>query len=132
VRHIARTRLIPAKGYFHSNVKSTPGLKVGNMVFVAGQVARDAAGRTVGVGDVVAQFHQAMRNLKAVMAEAGADLGDIVKITQWLTDMSRIHEVLDARREYFEAVPPSSSLGVTRLANPEHLIEIEAIAVLDQ
>lgn len=129
---VKRTRIIPRAHYLVPNPKSTPGLRVGDFLFIAGQVARDERGFTVGLGDVIAQFHQAMKNLQAVLVEAGGGLKDVVKLTQWLTDMARIDEVLEARRDYFSFVPPSASLGVTRLANPEHLIEIEAIAVLDQ
>jgi 2-iminobutanoate/2-iminopropanoate deaminase len=100
-------------------------------MYLAGQVARDAAGEPLGGDDVVAQFHHAMQNLVEVLKAANSTLQDLVKMTMWIVQMDRVREIQDARRTYFdEWVPPSSSLGVTRLADPRHLIEIEAVAIL--
>jgi 2-iminobutanoate/2-iminopropanoate deaminase len=130
-RSHSRSRIIPTKGYFRPHPKSTPGLAVGNLLFLAGHVARDANGDPVGVGDVVAQFHQALHNVRLVLNAAGGDLDDIVKMTMYLTDLSELDEVLRARREYFSSVPPSASIGVSALSKADYLIEIDAIAVLD-
>jgi enamine deaminase RidA (YjgF/YER057c/UK114 family) len=129
---IARERILPATDIFRPHVKSTPGLKVGQWLFVAGQVARDAEGNPLGEGNVVAQTHHAMQNLIVVLREGGATLAHVVKMTLWVTDMSSIADVQAARREYFpDFVPPSATLGVCRLVDRRHLIEIDALAIVD-
>ena len=109
------------------------GVKVqaGNLVFVSGQVARNAEGETVGIGDIKAQTRQTLENVKAVLETAGATMEDVVKVTVFVTNVaehfSQIHEV---RAEFFEKDYPASTLVEVRaLANKDLLIEIEAIAV---
>ena len=104
----------------------------GRMVFASGQVARDADGNLVGPGDIHAQTRQVLRNLQAVLAEGGAALDDVVKVTVFVTNLSEhfaaIHEV---RAEFFQSDYPASTLvEVSGLVHPEMLIEIEAIAVV--
>ena len=104
----------------------------GRMVFASGQVARDADGNLVGPGDIHAQTRQVLRNLQAVLAEGGAALDDVVKVTVFVTNLAEhfaaIHEV---RAEFFQPGYPASTLvEVSGLVHPEMLIEIEAIAVV--
>lgn len=104
----------------------------GHMIFVSGLTARDPSGNLVGRGDVRAQTRRTLENLRAVLAEAGATLADIVKVTVFIRNMDRdfrpIHEV---RAEFFPKNPPASSMvEVSRLVDPDHLIEIEAVAVI--
>ena len=108
------------------------GVKVpaGNMVFVSGQVGRNAQGE-VAKGDIRAQTRQALENIKAVLEAAGATMDDIVKVTVFVTDVAEqyapIHEV---RAEFFKKDYPASTLvEIKALAGPDLLIEIEAIAV---
>ena len=110
------------------------GVKVpaGHMVFVAGQVGRNAQGEIVGKGDVKAQTRQTLENVKAVLEAAEATLDDVVKVTVFVTNVeehfSQIHEV---RAEYFKKDYPASTLvEVKALAHKDLLIEIEAIAVI--
>lgn len=106
------------------------GIRFGQMIFVSGQVALDPEGHLVGPGDIKAQTHQAFRNVEAVLARAGAALRDIVKITSYLTDESTFQQMLEARREIFGGDPPASTaVVVRRLALPELMIEVEAIAI---
>ena len=109
------------------------GVKVpaGNLVFVSGQVARNAQGEPVGPGDIKAQTRQAIENVRSVLEAAGATLDDIVKVTVFVTNVeehfSQIHEV---RGEYFKKDYPASTLvEVKALAAKDLLIEIEAVAV---
>jgi reactive intermediate/imine deaminase len=107
-------------------------VKVGNMVFVSGQLARDAEGRVVGKGDMAAQTRQVILNIERVLRAAGAELRHVVKLTAFMTDMDRAKEAWAVREEYFAAHPPASTgVEVRRLTHPDFLIEIEAIAVLD-
>ena len=103
----------------------------GRMIFASGQVARDVDGQLAGRGDIRAQTRKTLQNLQAVLAEAGATMDDVVKVTVFVTNLSEhfaaIHEV---RAEFFAAPYPASTLvEVSQLVDPEMLIEIEAIAV---
>lgn len=102
-----------------------------DMVFVSGQVALDANGNVVGAGDMKAQAHQALLNLKAILAAGGATLADVVKLTVYVTDMSRFAEVQAVRGEFWAGMPlpASTALEVKQLIRKEFLVEIEAIAV---
>ena len=110
------------------------GVKVpaGQLVFVSGQVARDAQGETVGTGDIKAQTRQTLENIKSILESAGATMDDIVKVGVYVTNVeeqySSVHEV---RAEYFKQDYPASTLvEVSALAQKDLLIEIEAIAVI--
>jgi len=106
------------------------GIQSGQMIFVSGQVAFGPDGNVIGAGDIKAQTHQAFKNVATVLAKAGASLKDIVKITSYLTDENTFGLMLEARREVFGAESPASTaVVVTRLAAPELLIEVEAIAI---
>jgi reactive intermediate/imine deaminase len=110
----------------------SPGVKVpaGELIFVSGQVARNAAGETVGRGDIRAQTRQALENVKAVLEAAGATIDDIVKVTVFVTDVRHLAAIHEVRAEYFRQDYPASTLvEVKSLVSPELLIEIEAIAV---
>ena len=103
------------------------------MLFISGQVAIDAEGRVVGVGDAGAQARQALENLKALLEAGGATLADVVKLTQYLTDMRHFPAVQEVRAAYWAGtpLPASTTVEVTRLAREELLVEIEAIAVVE-
>jgi reactive intermediate/imine deaminase len=107
-------------------------VKVGPMIFVSGQLARDAAGHVVGKGDMAAQTRQVIANLRAVLRAAGADLRHVVKLTAFMTDMGRAGEAWAVRTEAFAERPPASTgVEVSGLTHPDFLIEMEAIAVID-
>ncbi|MCY4486406.1 MAG: RidA family protein [Deltaproteobacteria bacterium] len=101
------------------------------LLFVAGQTGVDADNNVVGKGDVAAQTEQVLKNMKAVLDEAGASFADVVKITTYITDPRFRDDLNPARLKYFSDNPPASTLVVVSgLANPDYLVEIEAIAVL--
>ena len=107
-------------------------VRVGNLVFVAGQTAADSSGNVVGVGDVEAQAEQVYNNLSKALASVGADFSNLVKTTTYLTRAEDIEGYRRARSKHIRTdLPTSTLLIVTRLANPDYLIEIEAIAALD-
>jgi enamine deaminase RidA (YjgF/YER057c/UK114 family) len=104
------------------------------LVFVAGQVAADAAGNVVSEGDLEGQARQAFSNLATALASAGAGPADVTKITIFVVHYSaeQLPAIGEARRALFgDTLPASTLLGVEALARPEFLIEVEAIAVLD-
>jgi len=100
-------------------------------IFIAGQLARDRNGNVVGQGDMRAQLRQVGENLKAALAAAGATLNDLVKTTTYVTDIEEYFRHVDVRMEYFGALPTSTTVEVRRLAHPDFMVEVEAIAVVD-
>ena len=101
-------------------------------LFCAGQTSVDEEGRPVYPEDMRAQIIQAMDNLETVLKEAGFELSDVVRLNIYTTDVDRFFEAFDAavgRMEETGCRPASTLLGVTRLAFPELMVEIEATAV---
>ena len=126
VRYINPSTLSTPTGYTH-----VVEVNRGKTLYISGQVARDQTGYVVGDGDFRAQTRQVLENLKSALAAAGATFDDIVKLTTYVTDMSHIQALREIRAGYFGANPPANTLvQVVRLAQPELMIEIEAIAVI--
>ncbi|KOU96683.1 RidA family protein [Streptomyces sp. XY533] len=108
------------------------------LVFVAGQVAWDVGGVTVGEGDLTAQVEQCYLNVSTALADAGATFDDVAKLTVYVVDwtpdkMPLLMEGIAraAAKLGTVPVPPASLLGVASLDVPEHLVEVEATAVID-
>ena len=103
-------------------------------IYTAGQVSIDERGVLVGADDLAAQAEQAMRNVGLALAAAGASYADIAKITTYVVNYKpECRAVIAKARSPFFAnrMPPASTLvGVTALALPEWLVEIEAVAVV--
>ena len=109
----------------------SPVARVGNQVFVAGQVSLDANGAMVGVGDAGAQSEQCFRNVEAALAAAGASWDDVTKITCFLVNADDYAAYATVRNGIFpQDGPASSTVVVTALVRPEMLVEIEAYAVI--
>ncbi|MFE5713633.1 RidA family protein [Streptomyces sp. NPDC056501] len=108
------------------------------LVFVAGQVAWDVKGVTVGEGDLAAQVEQCYLNVGTALAEVGASFDDVAKLTLYVVDWTpaKMPQLMDgiaraAAKLGVTPVPPGTLLGVAALDIPEHLVEIEATAVID-
>lgn len=113
----------------YANVTHAPA--DGRLVFCAGTVALDETGQVVGEGDVAQQTEQVMENLKLALAAAGATFDDVVKITTYMTDVTRFAELAAVRARYLTPPYPAATLlEVQQLMWPELLVEIEAIAVV--
>jgi enamine deaminase RidA (YjgF/YER057c/UK114 family) len=121
-------------------VQSIPGavftqaIKVpaqGSLVFVSGITARDATGNIIGIGDIEAQTRQVLTTISRILVEAGGSLQDVVKIATYLRHIDDLPTVGRIRREYFgTTTPASTSVEVSRLADPRQLVEIDAVAVV--
>jgi 2-iminobutanoate/2-iminopropanoate deaminase len=123
--------LFPSLPHGFSQVVMATGRK---MVFISGQTAWDARKNIVGGDSVLEQARQAFRNLATAMEAAGGTLKDIVALRIYVVDYQAESgtAVGTALREFFSQKPPASTwIGVSALAAPEFLIEIEATAVLD-
>lgn len=105
----------------------------GRTLYIAGQLALDGEGNLVGAGDFRAQVEQVFANLEARLAEGGATFKDVVKLNYYLTDGSDLLPVREVRNRYVNTEnPPASTLVVLkRLVREEYLIEVEAIAVVN-
>jgi len=106
------------------------------LLFLAGQTSIDAAGEIVTPGDIVGQYRQVLANLKAVVEEAGGEMGDIVKMTIFVGDRDNYIENLKAvgrvHKEFFGAYYPATALlEISRFFQEGVMVEIEGIAVID-
>jgi reactive intermediate/imine deaminase len=126
---------IAKAGQFSGKVAFSNGVKVsrGEILFVSGQLAKDENSQLVGKGDIKAQTKQVLENIKKVLDMAGATFADVVKVTVFIKDMSHFREIHDVRLQYFQEdqLPASAMVEVTGFVDPDALIEIEAIAVIN-
>jgi enamine deaminase RidA (YjgF/YER057c/UK114 family) len=111
---------------------SSPGMK---LVFIAGQVGQDASGQLVSTTDFGAQVEQAFTNVKVAVQAAGGTMSDLVKTNYYCTeavDPSQMSAFREIRDRYIskDSPPTSTFFVVKRLARPEFLIEIEAVAAI--
>jgi reactive intermediate/imine deaminase len=108
------------------------GYRIGDLVLLSGQAAIDENGNVVGEGDFDAQAEQVFKNLKRVLEAAGSSLTNVVKVNIYLTDMSYFPKIVELRSRHFSRPWPADTIvGVTALALPELMIEIEATALVD-
>jgi enamine deaminase RidA (YjgF/YER057c/UK114 family) len=112
-------------------------IKSGRLLFIAGQVAKDAAGAVVGKGDVVAQFRKTCENLREVVTAAGGHMSDVLKLTIYVLDVpgykTRLRDLGPVYRDVFgKHFPAMTLVGARDLFDADDgcLIEIEAVAVL--
>jgi enamine deaminase RidA (YjgF/YER057c/UK114 family) len=105
----------------------------GRTLYISGQLALDQDGNLVGRSDFRAQVKQVFENLKARLDEGGATFKDVVKLNFYLTDASDLQALRDVRNSYVntEAPPASTLVVVKQLVREEYMIEVEAIAVVN-
>ena len=108
------------------------GIRVGSLLFVAGQVALDEELRIVGPGDAKAQARQVWRNIQAVVEAAGGKLTDVVRVTTYVADLADADAVQQVRREMFPGgdYPAATVVQAAKLGLPGLLLETEATAVI--
>lgn len=103
------------------------------LVFISGQTALDNTGKLVGKGDIEVQAEQVYRNLQTALKAEGATFENVVKLNTYVIDMDASRPVLQKVRSKYirKELPASTLVGVTRLADPDYLIEVEAVAAID-
>jgi len=102
------------------------------MIYIAGQLARDADGNIVGPGNMRAQLEQTFKNLDACLKAAGATWADVVKTNTFVTDYPAFSQCSDTRMRYFGVgSPTSTTIQISGLAQPEAMVEIEMIAAVE-
>ncbi len=102
--------------------------RIGDLLYLAGETGTDPETMAIVPGGVEAQTEQIIVNIRTTLARFGADLGDVFKLTVFLTDMADLPAVGAIRARHFTTPLPSSAIGVVALASPEMRVEIEAIA----
>ena len=123
---IAPTNVHKARGYSHA-------FKVSNTIYMAAQAPVDQEMKLVGKGDIVKQTEQVYENIKRVLEAAGATTADIVKVTYYLKDLDDMEKTGPVFAKYFQKpYPPATALQVIRFPEPDFLIEVDAIAVINK
>lgn len=127
-----RSNIVPHEMQnLHDRFRYAPGVRVGDLLFLAGQVGRDDALNVVE--DREAQFIQAFENVKKVLAAAGATLDDVVDMVTYHTDMRDLPLFIDVRNRYVTdptRYPAWTALGVSALAMPGLVAEIKCMAIV--
>jgi len=115
----------PANLYNHA-------VKVGSTVYISGQVPRGLDGKAVHAGDAAAQIRQVWANLKTAIEAAGGTLQDIVKTTTYVVGAENLAKIREARTTILpeDGRPTSTTVVVAGLADPDFLVEVEAVAEL--
>ena len=109
------------------------GIHLGNILYSAGQTSRDPSGQLVGIGDVQKQANQAFQNLKLVLADAGMDFYDVVRLNIFLKTKNDLPKIVTTMKEYFNDHNPALTIAVVKgLAYQEYLLEVEAIAIKEE
>jgi 2-iminobutanoate/2-iminopropanoate deaminase len=125
------TSITPAEAKPVAHYKMATRMEGGRLLYIAGQVARDAQGNVLAAGDIRTQARAVFQNLQRVLQAAGGDLADLLKITTYITRIENFPAVAEVRQQFFPGELPASTLiVVTRLAQPELLIEVEGMAAI--
>jgi len=106
-------------------------VRVGPHIYVSGTTASDETGATIAPGDAYTQAAYILNKIEAALTQLGASLSDVVRTRMFVTDITRSKEFGRAHGEAFSGINPAATMvQVTRLINPDHLIEIEADAII--
>lgn len=133
--HVRLRKFNTAKTYPEQKLDNDLSMSVraGNFVFLRGQVGQALDGSNVGTGDAAAQTEQAMKNVKQLLEEQGARLGDICKIVIYLTDPRYREAVYRVVGKWLKGVyPVSTGLVIQALARPEWVVEVDVFAVIPE
>ena len=116
---------------WESIVGYSRAVRVGNRIYVTGTTATDENGEIVGVGDAYRQVVQCIKNIEKALSALNAGLENVVRTRMFVTDISRWEEYGKAHGEFFgEIMPATTMVEVSKLIDPDMLIEIEADAEL--
>ena len=101
------------------------------LLYISGQVSINQKGETVAVGNLEAQTRQVYSNIASILESQGASFKDVVKLNTYTTQPESVDVVRKVRNEFVnkDAPPASTFIGVTALADPKFLIEVEAVAI---
>lgn len=127
---MAERQLISSNSPYEPKVGFSRAVRVGDTIYVSGTVAWGDDGKLTGTGDMYAQAKRTIRNIEKALAQAGASLSDVVRTRIFVTDIDRLDEAARAHGEAFGEIRPAATMvEVSRLADADMLVEIEAVAV---
>jgi enamine deaminase RidA (YjgF/YER057c/UK114 family) len=116
---------------FEDKAGYSRAVRVGSMVFIGGTTSTNSEGVVEGAGDAYEQTRITLKKIEDALTRAGARLADVVRVRMYVTDITRGQEYLKAYSEWFKDIRPVITVAeVSALARPDHLIEIEADAVI--
>ncbi len=117
----------------HESSLLSAGFRVGNLIYISGQVAVNDNREIVGVGDFTAQVHQTFANIKRILEAGGSSLDKVVHTTTYVTDIeSARKEWLGLKTQYFSfPYPAGTFVEISRLGSKEAMIEVDVVAIID-
>lgn len=118
---------------WESIVGYSRAVRIGNHVWVAGTTATAEDGSVIGVGDVAAQTHYVLQKIDRALREAGSSLRDVVRTRSFVTDISQWEAIGRVHGQYFGDIRPAATMvEVSKLIDPDHLVEIEVDAYMSE
>jgi enamine deaminase RidA (YjgF/YER057c/UK114 family) len=131
VRAIMERRTFSTNTPWEKSVAYSRAVRVGPHIFVSGTTASNIDGATMAAGDAYGQCVYILNKIEAALKEVGATLKNVVRTRMFVTDISRWEEFGTAHGEFFAGINPAATMvEVSKLINPDHLIEIEVDAIV--
>ena len=129
MKHQIKTnRIVEPGGQFSQAISVEAG---GRLVFISGMTARKPDGTIAGIGDIEEQTRQVCENIRSAVEAAGGTLDDVCRVDVYLKNIGDRERVQKVRRQFWKVIPPASTLiEVSKLASPQFLVEISAIALI--